>query len=153
MRWHLLPDRMAVIGAVGVLLSLFLPWSHQLPRSLLAEPGAAVAFEGVPRDPTGWQVYSVADVLLAVLAAGLVVAVLVGRRPPRVVALIATALALAFVAHAVAVPPTNGATLLNANAEPASYLPSTATAGAGETVALVALSVAAAGLLVGVARG
>jgi hypothetical protein len=146
MRWHLIPDRTVVLGALGLVVSLFLTWSHQLPRALLAEPGAGIAFQGVPRDPTGWQVYSAADVLLALLAAGLVAAVIVGRRRPRVVALLGIATATAFVAHAVAVPPTNGATLLNTRAAVPSYLASMATAGAGETVALASLAIAAVGL-------
>ena len=66
-------------GAVTLFVSLFLTWSHQLPRSLLDAFAGAGAIQGVPRDPTAWQVYSVADVLLTVLAAALAVVALRGR--------------------------------------------------------------------------
>jgi hypothetical protein len=150
MRWrpHLIADRAVVLGALGLVISLFLTWSHQIPGALLRQPGARIAFEGVPRDPTGWQVYSTADVLLALLAGGFVLAVLLDRRRARVIALIAVALALAFVAHGVAVPPTNGALIAGPEG---SHLPNTASAGAGEVVAIASLALASLGLLAGLA--
>jgi hypothetical protein len=139
-----------LIGAVCLFASLFLSWSHQLPRSLLAVAGGSPALRGVPRDPTGWQVYSDVDVLIAMLAAALVIVALAGRsRGPRVGVLLAIAVALAFTAHALSVPPTNGVLVLNPVAASPQYLPRAATAGVGETLALGSLVVAGAGLLVG----
>ena len=139
-----------LIGAVCLFASLFLSWSHQLPRSLLAVAGGSPALRGVPRDPTGWQVYSDVDVLIAMLAAALVIVALAGRsRGPRVGVLLAIAVALAFTAHALSVPPTNGVLVLNPVAASPQYLLRGATAGVGETLALGSLVVAGAGLLVG----
>ena len=117
-------------GAIVLALSLFLVWSHQ---------GTATAVPGVPRDPTGWQVYSAADVLLAVLAAALVYVSFLGTRRARAAALVPCLLALAFVVHALSVPPTNGAALTGV---------AHAGSGAGEVVALVGLVTALAGLIV-----
>ena len=137
-------------GALCLFVSLFLTWSHQLPRSLLAVAGGSPALRGVPRNPTGWQVYSNVDVLLALLAATLVIVALAGRsRGPRVGVLLAVAVAFAFIVHALSVPPTNGVLVLNPVAASPQYLPRAATAGVGETVALGSLVVAGAGLLVG----
>jgi hypothetical protein len=80
-------------------------------------------------------VYSVVDVLLAVLAAGLIAVALLGGRVPRVVVLLGVALALAFTVHALSVPPSNGAVAVDA--------PGSA---AGELVAIIALGVAITGL-------
>lgn len=136
-----------LFGAVLLFVSLFLTWSHQLPRSLLDAFANGPAIRGVPRDPTAWQVYSVADVLLALLSAALAVAALRGRsRWARISALVAVGVALAFTVHARSVAPTNGLLLVDPSNSPA-YLPHTATPGLGETVAIVALSLAAAGLL------
>ena len=139
-----------LIGAVCLFASLFLIWSHQLPRSLLAIAGDSPALRGVPRDPTGWQVYSIMDVLLALLTLALVIVALAGRsRGPRVGVLLAVAVAFAFTVHALSVPPTNGVLVLNPVAASPQYLPRAAMAGVGETVALGSLLVAGAGLLVG----
>ena len=98
---------MIVFGAFLLLLSLFLTWSHQFTSAFIQEVGAD-ALHGIPRDPTAWQVYSIADVLLALLAAALVVAALVAGRGARISALVASALALVFTIHAANVAPTNG---------------------------------------------
>ncbi len=46
--------------------SLFLTWSHQFSAGVPgANGGHRPQLNGVPHDPTAWQVYSVADVLLA----------------------------------------------------------------------------------------
>jgi hypothetical protein len=96
--------------------------------------------QGVPRDPTGWQVYSVADELLALLGVCLaVVALAVGSVRVKVVVLLFCGLAVAFVLHALSAPPTNGVLFAGAPRR-------AATSGAGETVALVSLGVAVAGL-------
>ncbi|HSO98807.1 MAG TPA: hypothetical protein VLP43_07635 [Solirubrobacteraceae bacterium] len=140
------PARAAVLVGAGVLvLSLFLPWSHQFSSGFLARYGTYPALQGTPRDPDAWQLFSFADVLLALLAATLGVAA--GRGVSRAVRpwlLVALAGAAAFTLHAVAVPPTNGANIF----DPArsTYTPPGASAGIGETVALIGLGVAAAGL-------
>jgi hypothetical protein len=128
-------DWLMLLGAAALLLSLFLVWSHQVP----AQWRSVIALRGVPRDPTGWQVYSVADVYLTVVAAALVLVAFVGTRKARLVALVPVGVALAFVIRAADVAPTNGVALIGAGH------PST---GSGETVALVALGVALAGLAI-----
>jgi hypothetical protein len=57
-----LADWMIVFGALLLALSLFLTWSHQFTNAFVGEVGAD-QLHGVPRDPTAWQVYSIADVL------------------------------------------------------------------------------------------
>jgi hypothetical protein len=89
----------------------------------------------------------VADVLLAVLALALVALALRGRSLGwRLSAFTAVGLALAFAVHADSVAPTNGLLLIDPN-NPPSYLPHTASPGPGETVAIIGLGLAAAGLL------
>jgi hypothetical protein len=144
-------DWLMLVGAFLLFVSLFLTWSHQLPRSVLDTFAGGPAIQGIPRDPTAWQVYSVADVMLAVLAAGIAVVALRGRsRWSRVTALVAVAVGLAFVVHAASVAPTNGVLFVDPN-NPGAYIPHTATPGVGETVAIVALGLAAAGLLISLA--
>jgi hypothetical protein len=144
-------DWLMLVGAVGLFISLFLTWSHQLPRSVLDTFAGGPAIQGVPRDPTAWQVYSVADVLLAVLAAGLALVALRGRsRWSRVTALVGVGVALAFTVHAASVAPTSGVLFIDPN-NPSAYIPHTATSGVGEKVAIIALGFAAAGLLLSLA--
>lgn len=135
-------DWLMVLGAVVLVISLFLTWSHQLPHAFAAQFAGTPALAGVPKAPTAWQVYSAADVCLALVAATLIAVAFVGTRRARLLALIPAALALAFVLHAASVPPTNGIALVL----PAGYVPDHATAGAGETVAMAALATALAGL-------
>jgi hypothetical protein len=116
-----------LLGAAIVLVALFLTWSHQ---------GAAVP-PGVPRAPTAWQVYSAADVCLALLAAALLAVAFAGARRARLAVLPPVAIAIAFVVHAGADPPTSGAFRTGVHIA----------AGAGETVALAGLAMALAGLL------
>ena len=142
-RAQTLADWLLLVGAVALFVSLFLSWSHQLPSAGLA---ASVAIRGVPADATAWQVYSVADVLLALLAGTLAVLALRGRaRGARVTALVVVGVALGFALHADSHAPTNGL-----------YLPSLGSfgrgaAGPGETVAIIALALAAAGLVLSLA--
>ena len=138
-------DWMIVFGALLLLLSLFLTWSHQFTNTFVQEVGAD-QLRGVPREPTAWQVYSIADVLLALLAAALVVAALVAGRGARISALVAAVLALVFTIHASNVAPTNGVNIAVPNAGVAHLVPSTATSGGGEVVAIVALGIAIVGL-------
>lgn len=148
LRGQPLSDWLVLVGAVGLFASLFLTWSHQLPKSVLDTFAGGPAIQGVPANPTAWQVYSAADVLLAVLAAALVALALRGRsRSGRVAALIAVGIALAFAVHAESVAPTVGLLVIDPTNPPA-YLPHAASPGPGETLAIVALALAAAGLLV-----
>lgn len=135
-----------VLAGLALLTSLFLPWSHQLSRSVLARYGAGAALAGVPHDPTAWQVYSAVDVLLALLGAGLLAAALRGGRPARLALMAGLAVAAAFTVHALSVPPTSGATLFDPRLTPPGYVPSSPSAGAGETLALVAVGLGLAGL-------
>jgi hypothetical protein len=151
LRGQALGDWLMLIGAVGLFVSLFLTWSHQLPSALLDSFAGSAAIQGIPRDPTAWQVYSVADVLLAVLAGALAGLALRGRsRLLRAVALAAVGVGLAFTVHARSVAPTDGTLFIGPNG-PAAYVPHVATPGTGETVAIVALGLAAAGLLLSLA--
>jgi hypothetical protein len=145
-RRELFADWLIVFGGLGLLISLFLTWSHQFSTPFLAQFGSAPELQGIPHDPTAWQVYSVADVLLAVLAVGLIGVALLGRRTIRVVALAAGAVALAFVLHALSVPPTNGANIVSPSLTLPSYFPNSPAAGPGETVAIASLGVALIGL-------
>jgi hypothetical protein len=133
--------------AAGVLLliSLFLVWSHQLSAAAVERYAGTGIFDGIPRNPDAWQVYTAADVLLALLSVGLIVAALRGGRTIRMVLTGAVALALAFVVHALGTPPTNGASVFAPATR--SYVATGAHAGVGVTVALVALALAAAALL------
>jgi hypothetical protein len=140
-------DWLVVVGAAGLLASLFLTWSHQYPRGLRALPGMPLALAGVPRNATGWQVYSAADVLLAVLAAGLAVVVAVGFGRSRWPAAAGILIALAFTFHALSVPPTNGLDVVLPTAATPQYAGASAAAGVGETVAIVGLVLALCGLL------
>lgn len=106
--------------------------------------GSAV-LHNVPRDPTGWQVYAVADVLLALLAATLLALALIGGPRARAVGLLAAAAGLAFALHAAGHPPTNGADVTAALAG----IRNSVTAGSGETLAIAALCAAIAGLGLG----
>jgi hypothetical protein len=135
-------DWLLLAGAGALLVSLFLPWSHQFSRAFLAQWQPTGALRGVPRDPTAWQVYSTLDIALAAVGAALLGVALHGGRHARVAVLAASALALAFALHALSVPPTSGA-LLYAPGVPADA----AVAGAGETVAIAGLGVAIAALL------
>jgi hypothetical protein len=144
-------DWLIALGAVGLFASLFLTWSHQITPALLAVPGARSALQGVPPNPTGWQVYSVADVALTALAVALALAALIGRRRFRAIVLPFVLVALAFVLHALSSPPTNGVRLVNPGTAIPQYAPIAPTAGMGETVALLALLIALAGIALSLA--
>ena len=64
-RRELFSDWLIVFGGLGLLVSLFLTWSHQFSKPLLVEFGSAAQLQAAPHNPTGWQVYSIADVVLA----------------------------------------------------------------------------------------
>jgi hypothetical protein len=141
-------DWLMLLAAPILSLSLFLVWSHQFSASFLARYGHLPVVNGIPRDPTAWEVYSVADVLLAALAVGLLIVALRGTRAARVAVLLGLGVALAFVIHALAVPPTSGADLFDPGLSPPGYTPNHPRSGAGEVVALVALVMGTVGGLV-----
>ena len=93
---EVISDWLMLLAAPILLLSLFLTWSHQFSRVVPGPRRPLGALAGVPRDPTAWQVYSVADVLLALLAAGLLAVALRGSRPGAVAVLLGLGVALAF---------------------------------------------------------
>jgi Mn2+/Fe2+ NRAMP family transporter len=134
-------DWLMLLSGIALLVSLFLTWSHQFSAPFLSEWSAGIALARLPHDPTAWQVYSVADVALALVAAALILAALLGRPQARLVALVAAGVGLAFCVHALSVPPTNGAELFN------SPIPDSPTAGPGVTLAIAALGAAIVGLL------
>jgi hypothetical protein len=141
-------DWLVFVSAVGLFLSLFLAWSRLSP-SYLALGDQLRALQGVPHDPTAWQVYSAADVVLAVLAAGLIVVALVGTTRGQVCALVAAFLALGFVIHATTAPPTNGAAgAFRPSLGVPAYVAPAPAPGPGETLAIVALVVAIGGIAV-----
>jgi hypothetical protein len=89
-------------------------------------------------------VYSIADVVLAVLAVGLIAVALLGGRKVRLAALVAAGIGLAFTLHALTAPPTNGANIFAPSL--GGYFPNSPNAGSGETVAIASLGVALFGL-------
>ena len=139
-----LADWVVLAGGVALFTSLFFAWSHQVSAATLAAADDSGVLQGVPRDPTGWQVYSVADELLALLGVCLVAVALFGSMRVRLWVLVACALTVVFVLHALSVPPTNGVLFVAPGT--AAYAPRPATAGFGEALALVSLWVAVAGL-------
>lgn len=143
---EVLADWLIVIGALGLFASLFLTWSHQFSPAVLAKFGASDQFRGVPRDPTAWQLYSAVDVVLAMLAGGLLVMAMVGSKPVRLGALFGAGVGLAFTLHAISVPPTNGANIFDPSLSVPASVPNSPGAGIGETAATAALTVAIVGL-------
>jgi hypothetical protein len=143
---EVLSDWTIVLGAAILFASLFLTWSHQFSSAFLGEFGTSVLLSGVPHDPTAWQVYSAADIVLALLALGLALSALFGSHWARRVALVAAVIGLAFVIHAIASPPTNGANIFNPALSVPDYASPGSSAGPGETVAIIGLVIAIAGL-------
>jgi hypothetical protein len=141
-------DWLMLLAAPILVGSLFLVWSHQFSVAVQSQYGATAALQTVPRNPTGWQIYSSADVLLALLAAGLLGAALRGGGAARLVMVLGVGVGLAFTLHALAVPPTDGANLFDPTLSPPAYTPNSPAAGPGETLALVGLGLGLAGLLV-----
>jgi hypothetical protein len=145
---EVISDWLMLLSAPVLFGSLFLVWSHQFSAGFIAHYAHTTALDGIPHNPTAWQVYSVADVLLAVLAAGLLAVALRGSRPGRIAVLLGCAVALAFVIHALAVPPTNGADLFDPSLVPPGYTPNHPHSGGGELLALVGLAMGTLGVLV-----
>ena len=145
---EVISDWLMLLGASILLGSLFLAWSHQFSAAFVARYAHTPALTGIPRDPTAWQVYSVADVVLAVLAAGLLAVALRGARPARVAVLLGLFVALAFTLHALGTPPTRGADLFDPSLTPPGYTPNHPTGATGEVVALVGLALGIGGVLI-----
>jgi hypothetical protein len=134
-----------LIGAPILLLSLFLTWSHQFSHQFLVRYGGSAELQGVPHNPTAWQVYSAADVLLALLAVALLAVALRGTRNARVFLALGLAVALAFTLHALSVPPTNGADIFDAAL--GRYVPNSPGSGPGEPLALTGIVLGLVGVL------
>src|ERR1700761_1977981 len=66
-----LADWLMTVAGLILLLSLFLAWSHQFSPAFLARYRGSPILQGIPHDPDAWQVYSIVDVLLALVAGGL----------------------------------------------------------------------------------
>lgn len=141
-------DWLMLLGAPILFMSLFLSWSHQFSPAFLTQYGNTPALEGIPHNPTAWQVYSIVDVLIAVLAAALLAAALRGSRNWRIAVLLGLLVALAFTLHALGTPPTHGANLFDPSLRPPAYTPDHPTSGAGELVALLGLGLGICGVLV-----
>jgi len=139
-------DWLMILGAALLFGSLFLTWSHQFSAAFLAQFAASGALQGVPRDPTAWQLYSVADGLLALLAVAVVAVALRGGRSRRLVVMLGLTIALAFTLHALSHPPTNGANLFAPSLSVPGDSANAPSAGFGETVAITGLGLAIAGL-------
>jgi hypothetical protein len=134
------------IGAIGLFGSLFLTWSHQFSPSVLARYGSSPVLRGVPRDPDAWQVYSIVDVLLAILAAGIATTARFGGRRARLTLAAFVLIALAFVVHGLKVPPTNGANIYDPFAQPPGYVANSPKSGTGEVLAAAALGLTICGI-------
>ena len=146
-RRELLADWLTIAGAAGLFVSLFLTWSHQFSAPFLTVWGDSDQLRGVPRNPTGWQVYSSVDVMLALLAAGLVAVALVGTRAVRVGAIVLVGCGLAITLHALSAAPTDGANTLGSSFDLSGSGSGVPSAGVGETVAIARLAVALGGLV------
>jgi hypothetical protein len=142
---QLVADWLQVIGGLALLASLFLAWSHQYPAAVLAAPGMRAALAGVPQDATAWEVYSAADVLIALVAVALVLSGVVGIGRARTALVVVVALALGFTIHAASVAPTSGVDVIVPGQS--HFVRELARSGPGETVAILAL----VGAMVGVA--
>jgi hypothetical protein len=139
-------DWLIALGAVALFVSLSLPWSHQLSPDFLLEWSATSQLRGVPHSPTAWQVYSIADVILALLAVALLAGALRGGRTARLVLVAASGVAVAFAAHALSTPPTNGADIYQSALNTPGYVPNDPASAAGPLLALIALGIALLGL-------
>jgi hypothetical protein len=140
-------DWLMTLSAPILVGSLFLTWSHQFSPSFASQYGATAAVQGIPRDPNAWQVYSAADVLLALLAAGLFALALWGGRVPRLIVALALTVALVFTVHATSVPPTNSVTVFVPSLNDPADAANSPSSGPGEVAALVALGLGIAGVL------
>ena len=134
------------VGAILLFGSLFMTWSHQFSPSLLAKYGNSPVLRGVPREPDAWQVYSIVDVLLATLAAAIALTARFGDRRARLVCAALVLVALAFVVHALKVPPTSGANIYDPFAHPPGYVPNAPRSGSGEVLAALSLGLTICGI-------
>jgi hypothetical protein len=141
-----LSKTMLIVAGVALAAALFLPWSHQFSATILTRYGHSQALAGVPRAPDAWQVYSIVDALLLVLALALALTPRIAGRRGRLVVAGFVVVALAFTVHALKRAPTNGALIVNTATSPATYLPNSPKPGTGEDLAAVALGLAILGI-------
>jgi hypothetical protein len=141
-------DGLSGVGGLMLLVALFLPWSHQLPPSVLERFGGSSGLAGIPANPNAWQVYNTMQWVLVILAAVLITAWANAGWRPRLIRGGLVVVAGAFVLHALIVAPTDGLPLASGGT-PAHYLASAAGSGAGERFALVGLLTALIGLALG----
>lgn len=142
----LLANWLVLLSGLGLGGSLFLTWSR-LSSAYAALADKLHTLQGVAANPTAWQVYTAADILLALLAATLLGIALTGGRRARISTLVACILALGFAIHAASVAPTNGApNAFRQGVDVASSVPPSPSPGTGETVAIIALITAISGL-------
>ena len=147
---------MAAVGGVVLVVSLFLTWGSTAGDSFLTLSGATnrrgAFFAGMSK--SAWEVYSVADIALVVLAVGVIVAVRLDRRRLLLVALLAAVAGLGFAIDQIGNPPLVASPLpvgIPLRPTPAN-LPhlfgssAGAGAGAGETVAVIAVVAMVIGL-------
>jgi hypothetical protein len=139
--------------------SLFADWRLSPVRNFLILFGALNRLGGsfILGDRTGWQLYSVADILLAGLAFVLLAAAVIDRWQLRAATAALALAALVFAVHALLDPPGLGSGPLagfsgvgSIAAGDAGIYP--AIAGPGETLAIVALVIALLGLALGIDR-
>jgi hypothetical protein len=147
----LIADWLVLLSGVVLFASLFLTWSRLSP-AYLAVADQLQTLQGVAREPTAWQAYSAADVVLAVLAVAMLVVALIGSKSARIITIAAALVALAFVVHAANVPPTNGAAdAFRPSLDVPVYVAPAPKPGPGETVAIIALVVAMGGIALSLA--
>jgi len=141
-------DGLSGVGGLMLFVALFLPWSHQLPPSVLEHFGGSAALAGIPASPNAWQVYNTMQWVLLMLAGVLMTAWVNPGWRPRLIRGGLVLVAVAFVVNALIVAPTDGLPLASSGT-PAHYLAVTAGSGAGERFALVGLLTALIGLALG----
>lgn len=130
-------------GAAALFVSLFLTWSSTGLGNYLVVFGAVHRLAAALPHRDAWHTYSVADILLAALAAGLFVAAVFRHRVFRIVIAVFALAGLAFCIQSVADPPkVAGVGRLGLGF----MLAFVSSAGAGQTVAIVALAIALLGL-------
>ncbi len=155
-----LPAVLIAGGGLGLLGSLFADWRTSPFRNFLFLFGALNRVGGLLQgDRSAWQLYSIADILLAALAVLLVVVAAIDRWQLRAVAVLPTIAGLVFAIRAVVDPPAflTVSEVFGTNAAAASvparvvryFAPQS---GPGETIAIVALAIALSGLALAIYR-
>jgi hypothetical protein len=154
-RRGVLPGRvLAVVGAVAVLVSLFLAWGGTGRANVLVLFGAVNRLGDFFKAPSAnaWDAYPVAAVALMLLAL-LVLAAAFGHRAwVKLIALAGAVAGLAFVIDQISDPPQTSvklpASLLRALPRDFAHHLRTGTSGAGETLAAIGVIAGVGGLIV-----